>query len=69
MCNFNREDGTRAKDSQYALIDYLNPDDSRFSGGDARNEQAVGDEFSGKPFLAFSATSRTTTASCRIHGS
>ena len=27
--NFNRDDGTRAKDSQYSLIDYLNPDATR----------------------------------------
>jgi hypothetical protein len=50
----NREDGTRAKDSQYALIDYLNPDATRtyMKITHETYKQAVGDEF-GKTILGF----------------
>ena len=52
--NFNRADGTRAKDSQYALIDYLNPDATRafLKVTHETYKQAVGDEF-GKTILGF----------------
>jgi hypothetical protein len=52
--NNNREDGTRAKDSQYSLIDYLNPDATRAFlkiTHESYNE-AVGQEF-GKTILGF----------------
>ena len=51
---FNRADGTRAKDSQYALIDYLNPDATRAFMNITHEtyKQAVGDEF-GKTILGF----------------
>ena len=50
----NRADGTRAKDSQYALIDYLNPDATRafLKITHETYKQAVGDEF-GKTILGF----------------
>jgi len=50
----NRADGTRAKDSQYALIDYLNPDATRafLKITHETYKQAVGDEF-GKTVLGF----------------
>ena len=50
----NREDGTRAKDSQYALIDYLNPDATRtyMKITHETYKAAVGDEF-GKTILGF----------------
>jgi len=49
-----REDGTRAKDSQYSLIDYLNPDATRafLKITHETYKQAVGDEF-GKTVLGF----------------
>jgi hypothetical protein len=52
--NFNRADGTRAKDSQYALIDYLNPDATRafLKTTHETYKQAIGDEF-GKTVLGF----------------
>jgi alpha-L-rhamnosidase len=52
--NFNRADGTRAKDSQYSLIDYLNPDATRafLKVTHEIYRQAVGDEF-GKTVLGF----------------
>jgi alpha-L-rhamnosidase/Glycosyl hydrolase 2 galactose-binding domain-like len=52
--NFNRPDGTRAKDSQYALIDYLNPDATRafLKTTHEAYRQAVGEEF-GKTVLGF----------------
>jgi hypothetical protein len=50
----NRADGTRAKDSQYSLIDYLNPDATRafLKVTHETYKQAVGDEF-GKTILGF----------------
>ena len=50
----NRADGTRAKDSQYSLIDYLNPDATRafLKITHETYKQAVGDEF-GKTVLGF----------------
>jgi len=50
----NREDGTRAKDSQYALIDYLNPDATRafLKVTHESYKAAVGDQF-GKTILGF----------------
>src|SRR5271157_3079494 len=50
----NREDGTRAKDSQYALIDYLNPEATRayLKITHETYKEAVGDEF-GKTVLGF----------------
>ncbi len=52
--NFNRADGTRAKDSQYSLIDYLNPDATRafLKITHETYRQAIGDEF-GKTVLGF----------------
>jgi hypothetical protein len=52
--NFNRTDGTRGKDSQYSLIDYLNPDATRafLAITHETYKQAVGDEF-GKTVLGF----------------
>ena len=52
--NFNRADGTRAKDSQYSLIDYLNPEATRafLKITHETYKQAVGDEF-GKTVLGF----------------
>ena len=52
--NSNRADGTRAKDSQYSLIDYLNPDATRafLKITHETYKQAVGDEF-GKTVLGF----------------
>jgi hypothetical protein len=52
--NFNRADGTRGKDSQYSLIDYLNPDATRafLTITHETYKQAVGDEF-GKTVLGF----------------
>ena len=52
--NFNRADGTRAKDSQYSLIDYLNPDATRafLKITHETYRQAVGNEF-GKTVLGF----------------
>ncbi|MGA3099458.1 MAG: glycosyl hydrolase [Bryobacteraceae bacterium] len=49
-----RADGTRAKDSQYSLIDYLNPDATRafLKITHETYKQAVGDEF-GKTVLGF----------------
>jgi hypothetical protein len=49
-----RADGTRAKDSQYSLIDYLNPDATRafLKITHETYKQAVGDEF-GKTILGF----------------
>jgi hypothetical protein len=49
-----RADGTRAKDSQYALIDYLNPDATRafLKITHETYKAAVGDEF-GKTVLGF----------------
>jgi hypothetical protein len=49
-----RADGTRAKDSQYSLIDYLNPDATRafLKITHEAYKQAVGDEF-GKTILGF----------------
>jgi hypothetical protein len=50
----NREDGTRAKDSQYSLIDYLNPDATRafLKITHETYKAVVGDEF-GKTILGF----------------
>jgi len=50
----NRADGTRAKDSQYALIDYLNPEATRafLRITHETYKQAVGDAF-GKTILGF----------------
>ena len=50
----NRADGTRAKDSQYSLIDYLNPDATRafLKITHETYKQAIGDEF-GKTVLGF----------------
>jgi len=50
----NREDGTRAKDSQYSLIDYLNPEATRafLTITHETYKAAVGDEF-GKTILGF----------------
>ena len=50
----NRADGTRAKDSQYSLIDYLNPEATRafLKITHETYKQAVGDEF-GKTILGF----------------
>ncbi len=52
--NFNRADGTRAKDSQYSLIDYLNPDATRafLKVTHETYKQAAGDQF-GKVVLGF----------------
>jgi hypothetical protein len=52
--NFNRADGTRAKDSQYSLIDYLNPDATRafLKITHETYKAAVGDAF-GKTILGF----------------
>jgi hypothetical protein len=52
--NFNREDGTRAKDALYSLIDYLDPDATRafLKITHETYRQAVGDEF-GKIVLGF----------------
>jgi hypothetical protein len=52
--NFNRADGTRAKDSQYSLIDYLNPEATRafLKITHETYKAAVGDEF-GKTVLGF----------------
>jgi hypothetical protein len=49
-----RADGTRAKDSQYALIDYLNPDATRayMKITHEAYKEAVGNEF-GKTILGF----------------
>ena len=49
-----RADGTRAKDSQYSLIDYLNPDATRafLKITHETYKQAVGEEF-GKTILGF----------------
>ena len=50
----NRADGTRAKDSQYSLIDYLNPEATRAFLKTTHEvyKEAVGDEF-GKTVLGF----------------
>jgi len=52
--NFNRADGTRAKDSQYSLIDYLNPEATRafLKITHETYKEAVGHEF-GKTILGF----------------
>ena len=52
--NFNREDGTRAKDGLYSLIDYLDPEATRafLKITHETYRQAVGDEF-GKTVLGF----------------
>jgi len=52
--NNNRADGTRAKDSQYSLIDYLNPEATRafLKITHETYKQAIGDEF-GKTVLGF----------------
>jgi hypothetical protein len=52
--SFNREDGTRAKDALYSLIDYLDPDATRAFMKITHEvyKQAVGDEF-GKTILGF----------------
>jgi hypothetical protein len=52
--NFNREDGTRAKDGYYTLIDYLDPDATRafLKIVHETYRQAIGDEF-GKTVLGF----------------
>jgi len=52
--NFNREDGTRAKDSLYSLIDYLNPEATRafLKITHETYRQAVGDQF-GRIVLGF----------------
>ena len=62
----NRADGTRAKDSQYSLIDYLNPDATRafLKITHETYKQAVGDEF-GKTILGFFGDEPDYTASCR----
>jgi hypothetical protein len=51
---FNREDGTRAKDGLYSLIDYLDPDATRafLKVTHETYRQAIGDEF-GKTVLGF----------------
>jgi hypothetical protein len=52
--NFNREDGTRAKDGLYSLIDYLDVDATRafIKITHETYRQAIGDEF-GKTVLGF----------------
>ena len=52
--NFNREDGTRAKDGLYSLIDYLDPEATRafLKITHETYRQAVGDQF-GKIVLGF----------------
>jgi hypothetical protein len=52
--NFNREDGTRAKDSLYSLIDYLDPEATRafLKITHETYRQAVADDF-GKIVLGF----------------
>jgi hypothetical protein len=52
--NFNREDGTRAKDALYSLIDYLDPEATRafLKTVHETYRSAVGDEF-GKIVLGF----------------
>jgi hypothetical protein len=52
--NFNREDGTRAKDGLYSLIDYLDPAATRafLTITHETYRQAIGDEF-GKTVLGF----------------
>ena len=52
--NFNREDGTRAKDALYSLIDYLDPEATRafLKTVHETYRQAVGDQF-GKIVLGF----------------
>jgi hypothetical protein len=52
--NFNREDGTRAKDAQYSIIDYLDPKatDAFLSTVHETYRAAVGDQF-GKIVLGF----------------
>src|ERR1017187_9760779 len=52
--NFNREDGTRAKDALYSLIDYLDPEATRafLKITHETYRQAVGDQF-GKVVLGF----------------
>jgi hypothetical protein len=52
--NFNREDGTRAKDALYSLIDYLDPEATRafLRITHETYRQAVGDQF-GKIVLGF----------------
>ena len=52
--NFNREDGTRAKDALYSLIDYLDPEATRAFLRIVHEtyRQAVGDQF-GKIVLGF----------------
>ena len=52
--NFNREDGTRAKDGLYSLIDYLDPEATRafLTITHETYRQAIGDEF-GKTVLGF----------------
>ena len=52
--NFNREDGTRAKDGLYSLIDYLDPNATRafLNVTHETYRQAVGDEF-GNTVLGF----------------
>jgi hypothetical protein len=52
--NFNREDGTRAKDALYSLIDYLDPEATRayLKITHETYRQAVGDQF-GKVVMGF----------------
>ena len=52
--NFNRADGTRAKDGLYSLIDYLDPEATRafLKITHETYRQAIGDEF-GKTVLGF----------------
>ena len=52
--NSNRADGTRAKDSQYSLIDYLDPEATRAYLKTTHEvyKRAIGDEF-GKTVLGF----------------
>ena len=52
--NFNREDGTRAKDGLYSLIDYLDPEATRafLKVTHETYRQAIGDEF-GNTVLGF----------------
>ena len=52
--NFNREDGTRAKDALYSLIDYLDPNATRAFLNTVHEtyRKAVGDQF-GKIVLGF----------------
>jgi len=52
--NFNREDGTRAKDGYYTLIDYLDAEATRafLKITHETYRQAIGDEF-GKTVLGF----------------